>query len=116
MKNWQQWLQVISNHFHLWMTKDSEDLLIHLIQCMQFQECLTRWNSTFHLLKQIVESKESKDAFISTQAVINAPVDPLCQEEWEVHSLFWSHLNGSLWRSVHTGAVYKCYQIIISYY
>ena len=45
------------------------------------QECVTRWNSTFHMLKRIVESK---DAVISTLAVINAPVDPLCQEEREV--------------------------------
>ncbi|XP_019716757.1 zinc finger BED domain-containing protein 4-like [Hippocampus comes] len=45
------------------------------------QECITRWNSTFHMLKRILESK---DAVISTLAVINAPVDPLSQEEWEV--------------------------------
>ncbi|KAL4009459.1 hypothetical protein ACER0C_003311 [Sarotherodon galilaeus] len=45
------------------------------------QECITRWNSTFHMLKRILESK---DAVISTLAVINAPVDPLSHEEWEV--------------------------------
>ncbi|XP_073323035.1 zinc finger BED domain-containing protein 4-like [Pagrus major] len=45
------------------------------------QECTTRCNSTFHMLKWILESK---DAVISTLAVINAPVDPLSQEEWEV--------------------------------
>ncbi len=45
------------------------------------QECVTRWNSTFHMLKRILESK---DAVISTLAVISAPVDPLNQEEWEV--------------------------------
>ncbi|KAK7881406.1 hypothetical protein WMY93_029815 [Mugilogobius chulae] len=45
------------------------------------QECITRWNSTFHMLKRILESK---DAVISTLAVISAPVDPLSQEEWEV--------------------------------
>ncbi|XP_051241559.1 E3 SUMO-protein ligase ZBED1-like [Dicentrarchus labrax] len=44
------------------------------------QECVTRWNSTFHMLKRILDSK---DAVISTLAVINAHVDPLCQEEWE---------------------------------
>ncbi|KAI4900017.1 hypothetical protein NFI96_023279 [Prochilodus magdalenae] len=45
------------------------------------QECVTRWNSTFHMLKRILDSK---DAVISTLAVISALVDPLCQEEWEV--------------------------------
>ncbi|XP_051914613.1 zinc finger BED domain-containing protein 4-like [Hippocampus zosterae] len=45
------------------------------------QECITRWNSTFHMLKRILESK---DAVISTLAVINAPIDPLSQEEWEI--------------------------------
>ncbi|XP_073341911.1 E3 SUMO-protein ligase ZBED1-like [Pagrus major] len=45
------------------------------------QECITRWNSTFHMLKQILESK---DAVTSSLAVINAPGDPLSQEEWEV--------------------------------
>ncbi|KAI3369500.1 hypothetical protein L3Q82_007714 [Scortum barcoo] len=45
------------------------------------QECVTRWNSTFHMLKRILESK---DGVISTLAVINAPVDPLSQEKWEV--------------------------------
>lgn len=44
------------------------------------QDCVTRWNSTFYMLKRILESK---DAVISTLAVINAPVDPLSQEEWE---------------------------------
>lgn len=43
------------------------------------QECATRWNSTFYMLKRILESK---DAIISTLAVINAPVDTLSQEEW----------------------------------
>lgn len=45
------------------------------------QECVTRWNSTFYMIKRILESK---DAVISTLAVINAPVDPLNQEEWDV--------------------------------
>lgn len=45
------------------------------------QECITRWNSTFHMLKQILVSK---DAVSFTLAVINAPVDPLSQAEWEV--------------------------------
>ncbi|KAK2889900.1 hypothetical protein Q8A73_018200 [Channa argus] len=45
------------------------------------QECATRWNSTFYMLKRILETK---DAIISTLALINAPVDALCQEEWEL--------------------------------
>ena len=45
------------------------------------QECVTRWNSTFHMLKGVLESK---NAIISTLAIINAPVDALSQEEWEV--------------------------------
>lgn len=45
------------------------------------QDCVTRWNSTFHMLKRILDCKE---AIISTLAVINAHVAPLCQEEWEV--------------------------------
>ncbi|KAK0146615.1 hypothetical protein N1851_014070 [Merluccius polli] len=45
------------------------------------QECVTRWNSAFHMLKGVLESK---DAIISTLAIINAPVDALSQEEWEV--------------------------------
>ncbi|CAM4524170.1 unnamed protein product [Leuciscus chuanchicus] len=45
------------------------------------QDCTTRWNSTFYMLKRFLESK---DAIISTLAIVNAPVDPLTQEEWEV--------------------------------
>uniref|UniRef100_A0A1A8EZV8 HAT C-terminal dimerisation domain-containing protein n=2 Tax=Nothobranchius korthausae TaxID=1143690 RepID=A0A1A8EZV8_9TELE len=45
------------------------------------QDCVTRWNSTFYMLKRILESK---DAVISTLAVINAPVNHLSQEEWDV--------------------------------
>ncbi|GAA6217461.1 zinc finger BED domain-containing protein 4-like [Lates japonicus] len=45
------------------------------------EECATRWNSTFYMLKRILETK---DAIISTLALINAPVDALCQEEWEL--------------------------------
>ncbi|XP_060759792.1 zinc finger BED domain-containing protein 4-like [Neoarius graeffei] len=45
------------------------------------QECATRWNSTFCMLKRILETK---DAIISTLALINAPGDALSQEEWEL--------------------------------
>ncbi|XP_055731770.1 zinc finger BED domain-containing protein 4-like [Salvelinus fontinalis] len=45
------------------------------------QDCTTRWNSTLYMLKGFLESK---DAIISTLAIVNAPVDALTQEEWEV--------------------------------
>ncbi|XP_073525533.1 E3 SUMO-protein ligase ZBED1-like [Phyllobates terribilis] len=47
------------------------------------QECVTRWNSTLHMLKRLLESK---DAIISTLAIINPPVENLSREEWEVVS------------------------------
>lgn len=71
------------------------------------QECITRWNATFHMLKRILESK---DAVISSLAVNNALVDPLSQEEWAVLLEAFKHLSylsRSLWRSVKTGTVYK---------
>ena len=45
------------------------------------QDCTTRWNSTFHMLKRFLELK---NAIIFTLAIVNAPFDPLTQEEWEV--------------------------------
>ncbi|XP_052365886.1 zinc finger BED domain-containing protein 4-like [Oncorhynchus keta] len=45
------------------------------------QDCTTRWNSTCYMLKRFLESK---DAIISTLAIVNTPVDALTQEEWEV--------------------------------
>ena len=45
------------------------------------QDCTTRWNSTFYMLKRFLESK---DAIISTLSIVNAAVDALTQEEWEV--------------------------------
>ncbi|XP_040582127.1 zinc finger BED domain-containing protein 4-like [Lepeophtheirus salmonis] len=45
------------------------------------QDCATTWNSTFYMLKRILESK---DAVMSTLCVINAPIAPLSQEKWEV--------------------------------
>ncbi|KAJ3585767.1 hypothetical protein NHX12_014485 [Muraenolepis orangiensis] len=44
------------------------------------QDCATRWNSTLYMLKRVLESK---DAIISTLALINAHIDALDQEEWE---------------------------------
>ncbi|KAJ8400844.1 hypothetical protein AAFF_G00391980 [Aldrovandia affinis] len=45
------------------------------------QDCTTRWNSTFYMLKRFLESK---DAIISTLVIVNAPVYALTQEEREV--------------------------------
>lgn len=45
------------------------------------QECATRWNSTFYMLKRMLETK---DAIISTLALINASIEPLSQEVWEL--------------------------------
>jgi hypothetical protein len=44
------------------------------------QDCSTRWNSTFYMLKRFLESK---DAIISTLAIVNAPVDALILEPFE---------------------------------
>ncbi|XP_039630884.1 E3 SUMO-protein ligase ZBED1-like [Polypterus senegalus] len=43
------------------------------------QDCPTRWNSTYYMLKSFIASK---NAIISTLAVTNAPVRHLSQEEW----------------------------------
>ncbi|XP_073412759.1 zinc finger BED domain-containing protein 4-like [Dendrobates tinctorius] len=45
------------------------------------QDCVTQWNSTYHMLKRVLESK---NAVILTLAIVCAPVDTLNQEEWEV--------------------------------
>ncbi|KAI4795310.1 hypothetical protein KUCAC02_031495 [Chaenocephalus aceratus] len=44
------------------------------------QDCVTRWNSTLYMLNRVLESK---DAVISTLALINAHLDALDQDEWE---------------------------------
>ncbi|KAM4018541.1 deformed epidermal autoregulatory factor 1 homolog isoform 2-T2 [Anomaloglossus baeobatrachus] len=44
------------------------------------QDCETRWNSTYYMLKRVLESK---DAIIYTLAIISAPVETLNQEEWK---------------------------------
>lgn len=76
------------------------------------QGCFTtRWNTTFR--KWILDSK---DAGIPILAVINAPVEPLRERNGRCcrrRALFWSRLSRSLWRSVQTGTVYKCYHVII---
>ena len=57
---------------------------------------------------------ESKDAIIATLAIVNAPVDALTQEEWEVvEEESWNPLSRSLWRSVERGTVSSYYYIII---
>ncbi|KAF3832801.1 hypothetical protein F7725_026466, partial [Dissostichus mawsoni] len=45
------------------------------------QDCITRWNSTYDMLKSFLKSK---DAIISTLAITNASVSPLSQEEWSI--------------------------------
>lgn len=44
------------------------------------EECATRCNSTFFMLKRMIESK---DAIISTLADLGELVEPLSEEEWE---------------------------------
>ncbi|KAM4028706.1 E3 SUMO-protein ligase ZBED1-like isoform 1-T1 [Anomaloglossus baeobatrachus] len=44
------------------------------------QDRETRWNSTYYMLKRVLESK---DAIISTLAIVYAPVETLNQEEWK---------------------------------
>lgn len=43
------------------------------------QDCVTRWNSTYYMLKSVLASK---NAIISTLAVTNAPVSQLSPEDW----------------------------------
>ncbi|KAJ8333549.1 hypothetical protein SKAU_G00415570 [Synaphobranchus kaupii] len=45
------------------------------------QDCITRWNSTYDMLKSFLQCK---DAIISTLAITNASVSPLSQEEWSI--------------------------------
>ena len=48
-------------------------------------DCTTRWNSTYYMFKQFLESN---DAIVSTLDIVNAPVDALTQEEWEVVEVY----------------------------
>jgi hypothetical protein len=45
------------------------------------QDVATRWNSTFYMLKRLIEVK---DPVISTLALINAPLSTLSTEEWGI--------------------------------
>ncbi|KAG8005379.1 Zinc finger BED domain-containing protein 4, partial [Nibea albiflora] len=45
------------------------------------QDVATRWNSTFYMLKRLIEAK---DPVISTLALINAPLSTLSTEEWGI--------------------------------
>ena len=45
------------------------------------QDVATRWNSTFYMLKRILEVK---DPVISTLALVNASLPTLSLEEWEI--------------------------------
>ena len=56
---------------------------------------------------------ESKDAIISTLAIVNAPVDALTQEEWEVVEDVWRALEPFEQVTVERGTVSSYYYIII---
>ena len=45
------------------------------------QDVATRWNSTFYMLKRIIEVK---DPDISTLALVNASLPTLSLEKWEI--------------------------------
>ncbi|XP_028296828.1 zinc finger BED domain-containing protein 4-like [Gouania willdenowi] len=45
------------------------------------QDVVTRWNSTFYMVKRFIDVK---DPVISTLALINAPLSTLSTEEWEI--------------------------------
>jgi hypothetical protein len=44
------------------------------------QDCPTRWNSTFYMLKRFVKLR---DAIITTLALVNPAVTTFTHEEWE---------------------------------
>ena len=74
------------------------------------QDCITRWNSTFYTLKQFLKSR---DAIISTLAIVNAPVDALTQEVWEVVEEVCRVLEPFELVTVERGTVSNYYYIII---
>ena len=74
------------------------------------QDCNIRWNSTFYMLRLFLESK---DAIISTLAIVNAPVDALTQEEWEVEEEVCRVLEPFEQVTVEIGTVSSYYYIII---
>ncbi|KAK4307944.1 hypothetical protein Pmani_020336 [Petrolisthes manimaculis] len=45
------------------------------------QDCITRWNSALHMLKRVLDSRE---AIISTLALLNAPIELLYPHEWDI--------------------------------
>lgn len=44
------------------------------------QDCPTRWNSTFYMLRRFLDNK---DAIITTLALLSAQLEPLTQDEWK---------------------------------
>ncbi|KAJ8009670.1 hypothetical protein DPEC_G00093910 [Dallia pectoralis] len=49
------------------------------------QECPTRWNSTFYMLRRFLDNK---DAIITTLALVNSRLETLTQKgDWAVHKL-----------------------------
>lgn len=67
------------------------------------QDCITRWNSTYDMLKSFLKSK---DAIISILAITNASVS-CCPKKNGAYcrrcALSWSPFKKSLWRSVQKG-------------
>ncbi|KAK3854720.1 hypothetical protein Pcinc_038814 [Petrolisthes cinctipes] len=45
------------------------------------QDCITRWNSTLHMLKRVLDLRE---AIISTLALLNTPIELLYPHEWDI--------------------------------
>ncbi|KAK0137888.1 Zinc finger BED domain-containing protein 1 [Merluccius polli] len=74
----------IVDHFHR-SSLSAEKLRATLAQMglpdlKVLQDCPTRWNSTFYMLKRFVKLR---DAIITTLALVNAAVSTLTDEEWE---------------------------------
>ena len=73
----------IADHFHR-SSLSAEKLRATLLQMGQpdlkvLQDCPTRWNSTFYMLKRFVRLR---DAIITTLALVNPAVTTLTHDEW----------------------------------
>jgi hypothetical protein len=73
----------IADHFHR-SSLSAEKLRATLLQMGQpdlkvLQDCPTRWNSTFFMLKRFVRLR---DAIITTLALVNPAVTTLTHDEW----------------------------------
>lgn len=109
--------------FLQWSTKATEklqsiDQQMNISKLKLKQECVTRLNSIFHLLKMILDWK---DAAISTLALIDWPCwssEAMRNRRYRRrHAPLWSHLSRSHRRSVHTVTNYiKLYHYELVYY